>query len=406
MSGLEPILKAARRRALATLIRVLGDFDAAEDALQEAMARALAAWPKRGLPDNPVAWLVRTGRNYAVDGIRRRATESRHAALAAPLAEAAAAGDPAEAAYDDDLLRLIFTCCHPALPQAAQVALTLKTVAGLSVDEIAAAFLVQPKTMEQRLTRAKRKIRDAGIPYRIPDAAERPARLAAVLAVIYLVFNEGYRASQGPELIRAELCQLAVRLGRFAVRLFAHDPETAGLLALMLLTHARAPARLDGAGTSVPLEDQDRGLWDQAMLREGRALVEKALLRKRPGPYQIQAAIAAVHGRALAAGDTDWAEIAALYAALERHRPSAVVTINRAVAIARAEGPAAGLALLENLADLPEIAGYQPFHAARAGLLEETGDAAGARDALARALALTDIPAEQTYLRRKLARLK
>ena len=355
---LAPALKAAYPQALATLIRVLRDFDTAEDALQDAVARALNAWQAGGLPDNPVAWLVATGRRCAIDRFRRRQCEVRHAGALLALAqtqEEQVEPRPADRHLDDDLLRLIFTCCHPALAMEAQVALTLRTIAGLSVAEIARAFLVQPKTMEQRLTRAKRKIRAARIPYEVPEATELPRRLDAVLAVTYPIFNEGYNASGSAELIRAELCREAIRIARLLARLFRAEPEVAGLLALLLLQHSRAAARLDGAGNIVVLDAQDRVLWDQPLIVEGRALVERTLRRRRPGPYQIQAAIAAVHSEAVDAAGTDWTQIAELYGLLEVHQPTPVVTLNRAVAVAKARGAVAGLAILDACEDAAEL---------------------------------------------------
>lgn len=403
-----PTLKAAYPKALATLIRVLGNIDTAEDALQDAIARALKAWPDSGAPDNAVAWLVTTGRRCAIDRFRRQAREARHVAALLALAETDVqpAGDaPADRHLEDDLLRLVFTCCHPALAADVQVALTLRTIAGLTVAEIARAFLVQPKTMEQRLTRAKRKIQAARIPYEVPAAAALPERLDAVLSVAYLIFNEGYSASGGAELIRHDLCREAIRLARLLARLFRGEPEVTGLLALLLLQHSRAAARLDGAGNIIVLDTQDRRLWDRALIAEGQALVEQALRRHQPGPYQIQAAIAAVHSQATAADATDWPQIAALYVLLEQHQPSPVVTLNRAVAVARAAGPAAGLAVLETCAAVPEMQRYHHFHAAQAALLAETGAAAPAQAAYRRALALTENPSEQAFLRAKIAAL-
>ncbi|MGP1396945.1 MAG: RNA polymerase sigma factor [Inquilinaceae bacterium] len=405
MEALASRLQAACPVALATLIRLLGDIDAAEDALQEATARALATWPHRGMPENPSAWLIATARNHTVDLHRRRAMEARHLRALAPLEMPSAPPpdiDTEGGALQDDLLRLIFTCCHPALSVEAQIALTLKTVAGLSVDDIARAFLTAPRAMEQRLTRAKRKIRDAGIPYRVPGDQDLAQRLEAVLAVVYLIFNAGYNASAGPDLIRTDLCEQAIRLGRTVGRLFRAEPEVTGLLALMLLQHSRRRARLDGDRRIVPLDRQDRQLWDQPQIDEGRVLVEKALRRGRPGPYQIQAAIAALHCQARRAEDTDWPQIAELYRLLETHQPSPIVVLNRGVAVGRAEGPRAGLALLARIAPLPEIQRYHHFHAAQGAMLAEDGQRDAAVAAFSRALALTDSPVERGYLRQRM----
>ena len=401
-------LRAAYPKALATLVRLLRDLDTAEDALQEAMVRALATWPRDGVPDNTVAWLVTTARRRAIDGFRHQRLVADHAQETRALSQHGVASEEAvlSAALTqtlrDDLLRLIFTCCHPALAPAAQIALTLKTVAGLSLEEIARAFLVTPKTMEQRLTRAKRKIRTAGIPYEVPAAADLAGRLEAVLAVIYLIFNEGYSALGEPRLIRADLCLQAIRLGRLVSRLFPDAAEAQGLVALMLLQHSRAAARLDAAGDMVPLDKQDRRKWDAAAIAEGRVLVEKALRKGRPGPYQVEAAIAAVHCTARDAADTDWTQIATLYWMLQGYRPSPIVTLNRAIAVAKVNGAAAGLDVLATIADDGDMASYHYFHAARGSLLAEAGDSEGAQAAYERALALAANPAEKAYIQRQL----
>ena len=411
MDALAATLKAAYPRALATLMRLLQDIDAAEDAVQEAMTRALEVWPGEGIPSNPVAWLVTTGRNKVIDLHRRHKREVRYQeSLLATVDDNLWNSEISEAVvrqqFDDGLLRLIFTCCHPALLQDEQIALTLKTVAGLTVPEIARAFLVPPKTLEQRLTRAKRKIRDKRIPYAVPTAAELPTRLDTVLAVIYVLFNEGYSASGDSELIRAELCNEAIRLARMLSRLFRAEAEVTGLLALLLLQHARYRARVDGAGNIIPLDEQNRGFWNHILITEGRALVEKALRQKRPGPYQIQAAIAAVHGEAARAEDTDWAQIAELYRVLEHYQPSPVVTLNRAVAVAKVQGAKAGIALLRTIENAAEIRRYHHFHAALAALLAEDNQPGSAIAAYEKALSLTQNPSERAFIRRKISSLK
>ena len=410
MNALAATLKAAYPRALATLIRLLQDIDAAEDAVQEAMTRALEVWPGDGIPSNPVAWLVTAGQNKAIDLHRRHKLEVRYReSLLTGADNNPASSQVTEAAlhrqFHDDLLRLIFTCCHPALAQEDQIALTLKTVAGLTVPEIARAFLVPPKTMEQRLTRAKRKIRAARIPYEVPDNAQFPARLEAVLAVIYLLFNEGYSASEGSELIRTELCHEAIRLARMVSRLFRAEAEVTGLLALLLLQHSRHRARADQAGNIVPLDEQNRALWDQSLIAEGQVLVEKALRQKQPGPYQIQAAIAAVHSEAARAEDTDWGQIAELYRVLERYQPSPVVTLNRAVAVAKVQGAKAGLALLRTIEQSPAMQHYHHFHAALAALFAEANQISSAIAVYEKALSLTQNPSEREFIRKKISSL-
>ncbi len=409
MSNLELALKTAYPRARATLVRLLGNFDKAEDALQEAAARAMVHWSKHGVPDYPAAWLVRTGRNYMIDAIRRVNVEARHAETIAILSghdNFPSDDSLLSAAIDDDLLRLIFTCCHPILPQEGQVALTLKTVAGLTVEEIGRAFLVSAGAMEKRLTRAKTKIRDRHIPYEVPAQKQLPARLDAVLAVIYLIFNEGYKALHGPDLMRLGLCREAIRLGRILARAFRREPEVSGLLALMLLQHSRATARTNDAGDVVPLDEQDRSLWNPTLIAEGRSLVEKTLRRKQPGPYQIQAAIAAVHGETTSPAKTDWAQIAVLYRQLEHHQASPVITLNRAVAVARSEGPAAGIVVLRTIEAQPEMQGYHHFHAAYAALLLEDRRPEEAKSAFGKALSLAENSRERAYLERKIETLK
>jgi RNA polymerase sigma-70 factor (ECF subfamily) len=394
------------RRVLATLIRLLGDFDAAEEALHDAFRAALEQWPRDGVPANPRAWLVSAGRFKAIDGMRRRARFDALEELGdqADLAvdDPAAWADPESVA--DDRLRLIFTCCHPALSPEAQVALTLREVCGLTTEEIAQAFLTPAPTLAQRIVRAKAKIRDARIPYEVPTRAELPERLDAVLRVIYLVFNEGYAASSGASVTRHDLSAEAIRLGRLLVELLP-EPEALGLLALMLLHDSRRTARTSSSGELILLEDQDRLLWDRGQIAEGTRLVERALSSRRVGPYAIQAAIAAVHAEAANAAATDWAEIVGLYDVLSRASPSPVIELNRAVAVAMRDGPAAGLALIDAILDRGDLSDYRLAHAARADLRRRVGRTADARASYERALALTRQEPERRFLERRLAEL-
>jgi len=407
--AVERVFRQERERILATLIRILGDIDLGEEALAAALEAALVQWPREGTPANPRAWLIRAARNKAIDRMRRRALfEDKRAEMAAEAAlerEDAALDDDDEVTVHDDQLRLIFTCCHPALAVEAQVALTLRTLCGLETDAIAHAFLVPPATMAQRLVRAKAKIREARIPYRVPDAEDLRARVDAVLAVVYLVFNEGYAASSGDALLRPELCAEAIRLGRLLVALMPGDGEARALLALMLLTDARRGARVDAAGEVVLLEDQDRSRWDRAAIDEGLALVEAALRGGPPGAYALQAAIAGVHARAARAEETDWREIAALYALLRAATPSGVVALNHAAAVAMAEGPAEGLRLMDALAADGSLAGYHLLPAARADLLRRLGRFADAAAAYREALTLVGNDADRRFLERRLAQV-
>ena len=388
-------------RIVATLIGMTGDWDLAEECAQDAFARALRSWPADGIPPRPGAWLTTTARNRAIDVLRRRATEAAKLQQAAMLA----VPDPPEAdesGLRDDRLRLIFTCCHPALPLEARVALTLRTLAGLSTAEIARAFLVPEPTMAQRLVRAKHKIRNAGIPYRVPPAQLLPERTTGVLGVLYLLFNEGYSATTGADLLRPDLCAEGIRLARVLAGLMPEEPEVLGLLALMLLHDARRGARVDQAGELVTLEQQDRSLWNAGEIDEGSTLLDAAVNRGRPGAYQLQAAIAACHATAATAADTDWAAIARLYQRLAQVVPSAVVRLNGAVAVAMADGPAAGLALVDALAATGELAGYHLLPATRADLLRRLGRRAEAAEAYAEAVELVRTDSERRFLSRRL----
>ena len=382
-------------------MRQVGDLEIAEDAVQEACAAAMARWPDAGVPEHPRAWLVATARHKALDWQRREARRSYKEEAA--VRERADQGDPAEVGpIPDDQLALVFLCCHPALDLEVRVPLTLRSVCGLSTAQIAAAFLVSEPAMAQRLVRAKRKIREAGIAFKLPPADGFGERLAGVLRVVYLVFTEGHRASGGEDLIRPELCERAIQLARALAELLPGEPEVTGLLALLLLVDARRAARVDPAGDLVLLADQDRGLWDRAKIAEGAALVERALGAGRPGPYQIQAAIAAGHSTAPTAAETDWAEIAGLYEQLLRHEPTAVVEANRAVAVAMADGPAAGLAILDALAGRPPLDGWSQLHVARADLLSRLGRHDDARRAYHRALELHPPAAERAFVLKRL----
>lgn len=406
---IERVFRAERGRVLAILIGALGDFDLAEDALQETFVTALERWPRDGAPANPAAWMVTVGRRKAIDRLRREKTLVAKLAQIPGLREDAG-DDPTmtdQTAIPDERLKLIFTCCHPALSLEARVALTLRTLGGLDTAEIARAFLVSTPTMNQRLTRAKAKIRGAGIPYQVPAVADIPERLDGVLHVLYLIFNEGYAATTGEALVRHDLCAEAIRLAWALVELLRDalgpQPEAMGLLALLILHDARRAARLDAAGEIVLLEDQDRALWDRTAIAAGTELLEQALAERRPGPYQIQAAIAALHAAASTAADTDWPQIAALYGELLRRAPSPVVALNRAVAVGMARGPLAGLALLQ-APDLAEaLDGYHWYHAATADFLRRAGYREAARAAYVRALALCQNRAEQAFLSRRIA---
>ena len=400
------IYQSESRRVFATLIRLLGDFDVAEEALQDAFRAALEQWPREGVPSNPRAWLVSAGRFKAIDGMRR---QKRFTALdeAGEAADVAVEPDPVWAdpeSVEDDRLRLIFTCCHPALSPEAQIALTLREVCGLTTEEIARAFLMPAPTLAQRIVRAKNKIRDARIPYEVPAPAELADRLEAVLRVIYLVFNEGYAASSGTALTRSDLSSEAIRLGRVLMELLP-EPEAIGLLALMLLQDSRRRARATDSGEVVLLEDQDRTLWNSAQIDEGARLVERALASRRAGPYSIQAAIAAVHAGSPDAAATDWDEIVGLYDVLARIEPTPIVELNRAVAVAMRDGPAAGLALVDAILGRGDLRDYRLAHAARADLCRRLGKTADARTSYKRALALTKQEPERRFLERRLQEL-
>ena len=406
-AAIDSICRDHGPRVLAGLIRRFGDFDLAEDALQDAFAKALEVWPARGLPTVPAAWLTTVAQRRALDLLRRRRSGPDYTDAPPDLAaleEACADADPADVSgVEDERLRLVFTCCHPAIGQAAQMALALRTLCGLSTREIARAFLEPEATTAQRLVRVKKKIREARIPYAVPAQALLPERLAAVLSVVYLMFNEGYAATETPQLIRTDLCVEAIRLARLMVELMPQEPEVIGLLALMLLHHARRAARVDAAGALVSLEEQDRGRWDRAAISEGMALLDRALALRRRGPYLLQAAIAALHAQAQRALDTDWKQIAALYGGLLQEQPGAVVELNAAVALAMAEGPERGLEMIARLEDREELQGYYLLPAARADLLRRLGRLDDACQAYAAALALVRNPAERGYLTRRIS---
>ncbi|MFD1704281.1 RNA polymerase sigma factor [Methylopila henanensis] len=407
LAWIDKALIAARPQAVAALLRYFRDLELAEEAFQEACLKALAAWPRNGPPRDPAAWLIFVGRNAALDAKRR---DRRLAAL--PDEDAISDLDDVEgdlverldqADYRDDILRLLFVCCHPDLPSTQQIALALRVVSGLAVRQIARAFLVSESAMEQRITRAKARVAKAGTPFETPSAIERAERLTTVSAMIYLVFNEGYSAGEATNEARSALCAEAIRLGRLLMKLFPAEPELMGLSALMLLQHSRAAARFDAQGGVVLLEEQDRALWDRRMIAEGLALIDKAMRRRAPGPYQIQSAIAALHAQAASASDTDWRGIDQLYATLERMQPSPVVTLNRAVAAAKLDGPEAGLALIEPLAE--KLSGYFYYFGVRGVFLKQANRFAEARVAFDRAIALANSPAEAAHIRMHLDQL-
>jgi RNA polymerase sigma-70 factor (ECF subfamily) len=407
LAWIDGALTAARPQAVGALLRYFRDLDIAEEAFQDACLRALKNWPQNGPPRDPTAWLIMVGRNAAIDGVRRRSrqTELPDEAQISDLddAEAQLADRLDGSQYRDDVLRLLFICCHPDLPATQQIALALRIVSGLSVKQIARAFLVGESAMEQRITRAKGRIARAETPFETPGPIERGERLAAAAAMVYLVFNEGYSAPAASDTARASLSGEAIRLARLLLRLFPTEPEIMGLTALLLLQHSRAASRFDDQGDVVLLEDQDRGRWNAAMIAEGLALIDKAMRHRQPGPYQVQAAIAALHARAARAQDTDWGQIDLLYAALEQLQPSPVITLNRAVAVSKVRGPEAALEMIAPLAD--RLSGYFHFFGVQGGLLLQLGRDGEAREAFDRAIALANTPAEAAFIRGRLDRL-
>jgi RNA polymerase sigma-70 factor (ECF subfamily) len=407
LAWIDAALTSARPQAVGALLRYFRDLDIAEEAFQDACLRALKNWPQNGPPRDPTAWLIMVGRNAAIDGVRRRGkqTELPDEAQISDLddAEDQLADRLDGSQYRDDVLRLLFICCHPDLPATQQIALALRIVSGLSVKQIARAFLVGESAMEQRITRAKGRVAKADVPFEAPGPIERGERLAAVAAMVYLVFNEGYSAPAGSDTARSSLSGEAIRLARLLLRLFSTEPEIMGLTALLLLQHSRAAARFDAEGAVILLEDQDRGLWNATMISEGLALIDKAMRHRQRGPYQVQAAIAALHARAARPQDTDWAQIDLLYGALEQLQPSPVITLNRAVAVSKVRGPEAALDMIEPLAD--RLSGYFHFFGVRGGLLLQLGRDGEAREAFDQAIALANTPAEAAFIRSQLDRL-
>jgi RNA polymerase sigma-70 factor (ECF subfamily) len=408
LAWLDAAVTSARPQAVAALMRYFRDLDRAEEAFQEASLKALKSWPQNGPPRDPAAWLIMVGRNVAIDALRREskseALDDEDAVSDTDDAEGALVSRLDDSHYRDDILRLLFICCHPDLPSTQQIALALRVVSGLTVSEIARAFLVSDAAMEQRITRAKRRVAEAGVAFETPGAVERSERLGTVAAMIYLLFNEGYSASGGDAHLRLPLCEEAIRLARLLLRLFPSEPEMLGLTALLLFQHARSPARLDVSGAIVLLEDQDRAKWRKEMIAEGEALIDKAMRHRRPGPYQIQAAIAALHDTAPNFDATDWVQIDGLYSGLEQLQPSPVVTLNRAVAVSKVQGADAALAMIEPLAS--KLSGYFHFFGLKGALLLDLGRAEEARDAFNRAIALARTPQEAAHIRLHLDRIE